>query len=1022
MNKLLNKAIRPLAALTIVGALAAVAAFAILAMPGGKPAAEAQATAVVTPTLTDTSVVLEVTGVTVIAAADDVGIVIPGYRVAPDTAADYYDEAGNKHCEVTATHNDPPVSTLNSGGEDFNCKNNSDEDGIAVRLGFAIPPGGDAFTVTLNDVQRIAATANASQLLYIQMEEHADAGTADDDYLGVTGATQIGYAADGDGIAYHQPGVDAATVSSTTSSASIQIQVTIGALSETTESGSAIALYLEDDYEVPASIDRRHVWFTVSGVNDPSVSRVDADGNPDPNQEPDAGRWYPTDDLDIDTDNYYGGGDDSHIVVYIPDMDTDDNADGYQGPAQGRTLTLTLHKNAGIKNPPEAGTHSMGYSLLPPDDSSVPDPPENALPNQFTYAKITLSDDDDSRGKVVTVTGSGFNNDVSASLYMRHYVTAGRYDATTGAPVAGDPNQALMGDTPHRAQMTGGDSPETDAAYNTYRAGRVMTQAETCADIIENGVRIGEGKIVGGDDKVQIEFTVANPPFQPGGGNLLCVADGEGRASDRDVEHFNLAPSISVTPTTVNAGQQVTVIAQDFPYDADDAAIGTFRWVKVVNETVATKRSSNISSNGKGSATFDMPGDYEGTIRVDACWGGDAACVGGNQENTKITVTPSQLELSRDEVRANESIIIRGSGFSKLSGDGNDLKTAKIGDAELVLASDSGNLASVEVSDSGQFSATFAIWSNDDNNPALAPGTHKIVIEDEDGFSGEANITIMKPTISITPNVAGPRDYVVISGTNWPVENDDGGDTVDVRIEVTGGGIGTDSSNEGADANGNWSYQYRVPGDVGIPSTLTVKAVYGEDDAEDISEITTFSVPRANLEVSPATVVPGGDLTISASGFSLYETNLTVKIGNSSVAVPTGTSTDREGNLEVTVKVPSLDAATYTVQLQVGGEGGTVAIGEVVVLDDDTGGESPLPGALSPLGDNLVRVFHFNNANKTWSFYDPRPEFADLNTLSGLTGGQSYWILVGESQDVTLNAEAHQLTCLNGECWNSIVW
>jgi hypothetical protein len=70
-----------------------------------------------------------------------------------------------------------------------------------------------------------------------------------------------------------------------------------------------------------------------------------------------------------------------------------------------------------------------------------------------------------------------------------------------------------------------------------------------------------------------------------------------------------------------------------------------------------------------------------------------------------------------------------------------------------------------------------------------------------------------------------------------------------------------------------------------------------------------------------------------------------------------------------------------------------------------------------------VRVFNFNNVTKTWSFYDPRPEFAEANTISELTDGDIYWINVSAAQtDVTLNAKARNLTCADGDCWNQIVW
>ena len=71
-----------------------------------------------------------------------------------------------------------------------------------------------------------------------------------------------------------------------------------------------------------------------------------------------------------------------------------------------------------------------------------------------------------------------------------------------------------------------------------------------------------------------------------------------------------------------------------------------------------------------------------------------------------------------------------------------------------------------------------------------------------------------------------------------------------------------------------------------------------------------------------------------------------------------------------------------------------------------------LPGAVDSLGDNLVAIFHFDDVGKEWSFYDPRPEFADLNTLTEMVNGEAYWILVSETvDDVVLNNKVRSLTC-----------
>ena len=736
---------------------------------------------------------------------------------------------------------------------------------------------------------------------------------------------------------------DSISVNSTTVSAPVQIQLVIAQLPTTLAAGSSVVLYLEDGYDVPSGISGRYAWFTVSGAP--------ASGNADDRQA-DHGRHYP-DPIEIDIGNYFGGDDDTAIRVYIPDMSLGDRSPGFQGPVAGETLTLTIHKSAGIKNPSEIGSHSLGYSILGPGaGAAIPSTPQYRLPDAKTFGKLGLSTDSGRPGQVVTVSGSGFNNGVSGLLYMKHYADDANGNPTAGrwiAPAAGtrgtlssrgDPNAAIADAAAVAANCTNarrigqlGECPLT--------VGDVMTPTETCADIIDNGALLGHN-IVGRDGRVDLEFTVANPPFRPGSKNLLCMVDGAGGTSGDDVEHFTLLPplpvvvaldpSIRVAPNPVNAGDTVTVVASGFPSGA------IFRWLEVAGERVAPDSANPLGGNGKGSLTFTMPGNRSGTVEVSVCYAapGAASC---HQASRPITVNPAQLAVSQVEVRPNASIIVRGSGFSKTPGT--TLASAQFAGTDLLLVSHGGNLSNVEVS-GRQFTATFAVWPANpdaDLNPALFDGTHTIEITDQEGFSGTANITIPTPTLTITPAVAGPGGQVTITGVNWPAANRDGGAVSLVNLEITGGDIDADTMDASTDANGRWSVRYRVPGNIRIPATMSVRASYGEqpDQPDDIVAIVNFSVPAA-----------------------------------------------------VRDEIPNVATA--------------------------------LPDALAPLGDNMVRVFYFDNATKSWSFYDPRPEFAELNTLAILSPGAPYWVLVRHEQNVTLNFNRQTLSCQGGDCWNTIVW
>ena len=73
---------------------------------------------------------------------------------------------------------------------------------------------------------------------------------------------------------------------------------------------------------------------------------------------------------------------------------------------------------------------------------------------------------------------------------------------------------------------------------------------------------------------------------------------------------------------------------------------------------------------------------------------------------------------------------------------------------------------------------------------------------------------------------------------------------------------------------------------------------------------------------------------------------------------------------------------------------------------------------LELLGENMVRVWHLDDASETWSFFDPRRDFAELGELTELVSGETYWIKLNQDQAATLNGEARSLKA----GWNTIFW
>ena len=826
--------------------------------------------------------------------------------------------------------------------------------------------------------------------------------------------------------------------SSTTASAGVKLTLTIGNLPRTMEAGSSVELYLEDDFKVPDTIDRGSVYFTVTNRREAATSS--------------GGRVYATDAVEIDTDDHFGGDDDWAIQVFLPDFNTGDDFDGFNGPAMNQTLQLVILSSGGIKNPPEEGDHSVGYAVLGPNVDANKGPEadmvDGRLENYYkklddvtnsgaplrTNAKISLSDEDDTRGYELTVTGTGFNNGTSAAVHVLHKpdnddnndnvrlwseaVVKKWWDSLNC-----ERRNRVAGTSHNRGEGYCRAFDQLSDAQETFVKGAAETAGTQCGIVIVNGHRAGIGT-VGSDDTVAIAFEVTVPVFGPGDHNYICMVDGEGRSSSTDVEQFELEASIRVSPTSAGAGDTVKVFAQDYPNEG-----AGFNTLEIANQVVyrtgasnnpVSVRAGSIGDDGSATATFDLPGSVggtplEGTVRIDADWGGES-------QDTKITVTGSVLRVSQGEARANDSITITGEGFG--TGRGNEIDPAEITLDGVAVMVDDDSLSdgrTIEVSNAGQFVATIYLWTTGAegaDNPALIGGTHTLRVRDRAGFYGTATIAIVEPSISILPETLGPRDYLTVTGNDWPVDNQDSpARPENVTVEVEGRNYTVIP-----DGTGRFTVEHRVSRNVAIPSTQQVEARYGSE----IVKTASFEVPAAVIDINPTEGQPGDEISLTVEGMPVYTEVDEITIGGANALGSRTFRTDRDGNVTADgLAIPGLDPGTYSVVMKVGsGATQTVAIGSITVLTEVVpGAVAMLPAALDNLGDNLEAVFYFGNVSKEWSFYDPRDEFADLNTLDGLVAGQPYWILVGEAVDeVVLNDKTRSLTCSNGDCWNLVVW
>jgi hypothetical protein len=125
--------------------------------------------------------------------------------------------------------------------------------------------------------------------------------------------------------------------------------------------------------------------------------------------------------------------------------------------------------------------------------------------------------------------------------------------------------------------------------------------------------------------------------------------------------------------------------------------------------------------------------------------------------------------------------------------------------------------------------------------------------------------------------------------------------------------------------------------------------------------------------------------------------------------------------------VPGLETGAQTVEMEVRNVTGSASFTVTEAGETITGSTTEAAEVIERLRDKLVRIFHFDNATKEWTFLGPRPEFSRARSLHRFAEGRAYWIRVKENHTVELNGRLRTLTCINPgtaqeNCWNLIVW
>ena len=182
-----------------------------------------------------------------------------------------------------------------------------------------------------------------------------------------------------------------------------------------------------------------------------------------------------------------------------------------------------------------------------------------------------------------------------------------------------------------------------------------------------------------------------------------------------------------------------------------------------------------------------------------------------------------------------------------------------------------------------------------------------------------------------------------------------------------------------------------------------------------------------DVGLSPTSGAPQAEITFSGSKLKPYTVVGWLTMGNLKMRPTTIVYTDANGSFTATFVVPQLEDGLYGFTAEVGDVrysmaftvvGSGIALAEPPPASPDPSRSVDLVRALRPMGDTLVRVFHFDRGLRKWSFYDPRPIFEKNIDLLELVEGEIYWVEVASDREVVLDRKMR--TFYRG--WNLVGW
>lgn len=619
---------------------------------------------------------------------------------------------------------------------------------------------------------------------------------------------------------------------------------------------------------------------------------------------------------------------------------------------------------------------------------------------------MTPGDDDDTNNNLGSTTGDGTitNAAVTIRISSNAGITNPTIAGSYGIKISDDPDGA--GDDAVDAQNVAGVIREIKLSPKSGASGADVTvtgtgfsgasatvfidntpavEADEDADppvvaadkmyASNNAYDPDDDTVLGTVDITDGTFTLVTDGIKkPAGEDSVDInaIDGNSNLVEEDgAQTYTFKAGFTVSPAMASWGEEVTIKTSD--WTAGDITAVRF------GGTSAGKVDILAANQDDEEVKVNVPSELRtGKLKVEVFTSGGLFTAASGT----IEIRALDLTISPSSVVPGQQITITGSGFMATS----EVTELVIGTETYTRTTSGSPIADASTSTGGSATITANVpvdIGTGSKSVSLSVGTR----------TGEGTITVAKPAITLSPTESLIGTTVQVTGSGYPSNG---------RVLLDYGSVSSLQIGQ-ADASGNLSMSFSVPAGAGIGQTSSVKVyAIGQDT---ISASANHKTPGPALTVT-SPVQSGGMMTISGSNFKGFSTLSEIKVGGEDALPSPAPSTDSDGNFETRVLVPALGVGSHTVRVTDGAGNPATESFQVTLQPVAPASTDPADIFADLISlDALDRIWHLNAALQAtdpvgaWTFWDADPARAEFNSLTEITSGEFYVLIVTAQVD-----------------------